>query len=217
MNDELLNGVQDEEVTVVEKNLGITPEDVTKKSFNGMAVRLSNETIKWKTDKEIYEVAELSGISISDGNITLAVGVSQELSLSPIPELANLPFVVWESSDPSVVSVDTNTGAISTLSLGTAVISAEEPETGVKASITVTVSEENEDEEPDEEPDENEDEALENTNNNEEPGGNTNNNEVPGENEGSGENTNNNEVPGENEESGENTNNNEVPGENVEP
>ena len=155
MNDELLNGVQDEEVTVVEKNLGITPEDVTKKSFNGMAVRLSNETIKWKTDKEIYEVAELSGISISGGNITLAVGVSQELSLSPIPELANLPFVVWESSDPSVVSVDTNTGAISTLSLGTAVISAEEPETGVKASITVTVSEENEDEEPDEEPDEN--------------------------------------------------------------
>ena len=44
------------ELILNEFETGITPEDITKRSHNGMAIRKENDLIAWKNDEEIYDL-----------------------------------------------------------------------------------------------------------------------------------------------------------------
>ena len=156
MNDELnFNG---NEIVIDEFNLGITPEDVLKKSYNGEAPRRSFDTIDWKTDAEIYDPEELESFEIAEGDISLQIGDSRKLSIITTPSMANTPNVVWETSDYSVATVD-STGLVITYSEGSVVITAGKPETDLSASVTITVTA-GEDTEEDTEEEDNQEEPV---------------------------------------------------------
>ena len=61
-----------------------------------------------------------------------------ELDATVAPEDASNQDLIWESSDPGIISVDEKTGVITPLKNGTAVITAWDSEKKVSASCTVT-------------------------------------------------------------------------------
>ena len=55
----------DEMINEPEVNLyetGVTPEDVLKRSHNGMALRKAYGVVPWKKDSDIYDPAKLQNI-----------------------------------------------------------------------------------------------------------------------------------------------------------
>lgn len=132
MNDEIIVNVWE---------TGVTPEDVLKRSHNGMAPRKEHDLLPWKTDAEIYNPAELTGLTASPASITLKVGGATGINITSVPEIANLPELYWESSNTEIAWVEQN-GTVHGLAEGEATITATKPESDIKATITVTVSDE---------------------------------------------------------------------------
>lgn len=125
-----------------EGNLGITPEDITRKSHNGMAIRKSYSVIPEKTDQQVYDL-KATAISFAEKKkFTVVVGGTKKLHVTVTPEDANVPDLVWESSVPEVAWVNQD-GVVYTLKLGIAKISAiSATNNSLKAEIEITVAEE---------------------------------------------------------------------------
>ena len=135
---------------VVLFNTGVTPEDVLKRSHNGMAPRKEYELIPWKEDSEIYDPAELEKIEIVNEAPSIPVGGTQRLYVKQTPEIANLPELCWESSNLEVAWVNQE-GIVYGLADGEAIITVSKPNSDFSDMVTVTVgegSEANEEVEP---------------------------------------------------------------------
>ena len=126
------------ELDLQEENLGITPEDITRKSHNGMAIRKSYETVKSKADSEIYDPAELAEFEIQEGDLKLQLGGFKQLHIKTTPEIANTPELVWESSDLGVITLNQE-GRIYAEGVGTAEVSASKPGSNLSDKISVEV------------------------------------------------------------------------------
>lgn len=82
----------------------------------------------------------VTGISLSDSNITLLKGASKTLSATIKPSNATNKAVTWSSSNENVASV--NNGVVTANSVGTAIITATTNDGGFTAQCSVTVNEE---------------------------------------------------------------------------
>ncbi len=90
----------------------------------------------------VQQFIPVRAIYICDPCGPLTVGDEFYLNTSITPENATDQSLMWESSNPSVVSVGTYTGYISAVSRGTAVITARTFNGSVSKSISLTVSKE---------------------------------------------------------------------------
>ncbi len=80
----------------------------------------------------------VTGIELSETNISLNVGETKEITIVVNPEDADNKNVLWTSSDTSVATVEN--GTIMAIGSGTATITVEATDgSGVKSTITVTV------------------------------------------------------------------------------
>jgi len=123
-------------------NLGITPEDITRKSHNGMAIRKSHSVIPEKTDQQIYDLKATAILFAEKEKFTVVVGGTKKLHVNVTPAGANVPDLVWESSVPEVTCVDQD-GVVYTLKPGVSKISATSAtNNSLRAEIEITVSEE---------------------------------------------------------------------------
>ena len=87
--------------------------------------------------KEDYPVEEIESLSFARKNVSIKIGDTAKLIVSVNPaSLASTKFT-WESSDPSVVSVDSD-GNIKGLKEGTAIITVTSPN-GKTATVKITV------------------------------------------------------------------------------
>ncbi|MCM1289808.1 MAG: endonuclease [Corallococcus sp.] len=82
-------------------------------------------------------VEPLVGLSFNSASVTLPVGQSTTLSVVKNPVNARARMT-WSSSDSTVASV-TNAGVVTAKAGGTATITATDSETGISASIKITV------------------------------------------------------------------------------
>ena len=129
MNEELVNLYE----------TGITPEDVLKRSYNGMAPRKEYEQIPWKEDEEIYDPADLVSISVvAESPITIQAGDFQKINVAQNPAIANLPELCWESSNVEVAWVNSE-GVVYATSEGSTVITVSKPASSISATVTVKV------------------------------------------------------------------------------
>ena len=127
------------ELIVNEFETGITPEDITKRSHNGMAIRKENDLIAWKDDEEIYDPADVEAIEIKEGDIFLQVGSTAGLTIVTTPAIANEPELVWESSDNSIIEVN-QSGVVFAKAEGSADIFASVPGSFTKCFVTITAT-----------------------------------------------------------------------------
>ena len=81
-------------------------------------------------------VVNLTGIKISDGDLSLNVGDTKTLSILFTPSNASDKTTTFTSSDSNIVSVD-NSGVVTAIAPGTATISASS--NGISDQINVTV------------------------------------------------------------------------------
>jgi hypothetical protein len=135
MDNEIL--INEPEVNLYET--GVTPEDVLKRSHNGMAPRKAYGVIPWKKDSEIYDPAELESIKITTPAPVLQVGGSVKLNVEQNPELANLPELCWESSDIEVAWVSSE-GIVYAVKEGNTDITVSKPASDISDVISVFVT-----------------------------------------------------------------------------
>ncbi len=90
----------------------------------------------WYEAKKI--AALVAGVSLSPENLSLQPGETAALTATVLPNTAVNRNVSWSSSDSSVASVD-QSGNVTALRSGTAVITVTTEESGFTASATVTV------------------------------------------------------------------------------
>lgn len=90
----------------------------------------------WYEAKKI--AALVAGVSLSPENLSLKPGETAALTATVLPNTAVNRNVTWSSSDSSVASVD-QSGNVTALKSGTAVITVTTEESGFTASATVTV------------------------------------------------------------------------------
>jgi len=135
MDNEIL--INEPEVNLYET--GVTPEDVLKKSHNGMAPRKAYDVVPWKKDSEIYDPAELESIKITTPAPVLLVGGSIKLNVEQTPELANLPELCWESSNLDIAWVSSE-GVVYAVSEGSVEIKVSKPASTISDSVIVLVT-----------------------------------------------------------------------------
>jgi len=132
---------------------GITPEDILKKSHNGMAPRKSYDMIPWKNDSEVYDPANLVSIKITNTTPVIQVGGFLKLDVEQTPKIANLPELCWESSNLEVAWVSSE-GIVYAVSEGQTTIKVSKPASSIVSTVIVLVTsdgkapEEPEEEEP---------------------------------------------------------------------
>jgi len=90
-----------------------------------------------------YEAKNVTGISLSPTALTLTVGMTKSLIAKLEPQNAANPRVKWVSANPGVATVSDD-GAVTAVSLGTAVITVKSVDGGYTASCEVTVKDESE-------------------------------------------------------------------------
>ncbi|MBO4894856.1 MAG: leucine-rich repeat protein [Clostridia bacterium] len=83
-------------------------------------------------------IKPVTGVSLSPAEITLASGNTAQLTCTISPSDATNKNVTWKSSKPSVATVN-STGLVTSVSEGTAVITAKSEDGGFEATCTVTV------------------------------------------------------------------------------
>lgn len=102
-----------------------------------------NDTLDQDTAYVQKSKVEIPAASVSVTNVdkiqNLKVGDKVKASSSVMPELTTVKELVWESSDKTVATVDTD-GMVTAKKAGNAVITLTEKHSGKKASVTVTVS-----------------------------------------------------------------------------
>lgn len=103
---------------------------ITAKSTDGSNVSASCD---------VNVIKLVSGILLSDTEITLNVGQSITITATVTPDLANNKNLAWESSNTSVATV-TEDGKVTAMSKGSAIISAKSSDgSNISASCTVNV------------------------------------------------------------------------------
>ena len=106
---------------------------VTITAYNG------NDTIDTCT-VEVYtdnKVINITGLKLSDTNISLYVGNSKQLKVTISPSNATNRKIIWSTSDKNIATIDNN-GIVVAKKVGTAVIKVR-TESGVEATCKVTV------------------------------------------------------------------------------
>ncbi len=102
-----------------------------------------NDTLDQDTAYVQKSKVEIPAASVSVTNVdkiqNLKVGDKVKASSSVMPELTTVKELVWESSDKTVATVDTD-GMVTAKKAGNAVITLTEKHSGKKASVAVTVS-----------------------------------------------------------------------------
>lgn len=81
----------------------------------------------------------VTGIELNPQDFHLGVGISYTLDANVLPVNADERGVIWSSSDPSIVTVDSN-GTVFGVAPGTAIISAETVDGGFVAQSTITIT-----------------------------------------------------------------------------
>lgn len=126
------------EENVNEFELGITPEDSLKRSYNGMAPRISNGLIPWEKDIKVYDPEELESIEIVKPPLSIPVGGSQRLYIKQTPEIANIPELCWESLNQDIAWVNQD-GVVYALAEGEATIMASKPGSDIYTTVKVLI------------------------------------------------------------------------------
>ncbi len=99
--------------------------------------------IKCSQGKEVetqkpVEKNKVSSVNISPSSVTLTIGVSQKLNVTISPANAEDKSLIWTTTDPSVVTVDSS-GTIKAIKKGTAIVKAKSSN-GKESSCSVTVN-----------------------------------------------------------------------------
>ncbi len=89
--------------------------------------------VSWQP--EIVYIEKLSGIELSSTEMTLDIGESTELTVSPIPDKGLLGEISWTTSDDSVATVVD--GTVTAVSAGNAVITAAADKFTAQCSVTI--------------------------------------------------------------------------------
>ena len=74
--------INDPEVNLYET--GVTPEDVLKRSHNGMAPRKAYGVVPWKKDADVYDPAKLLSIKITTPAPVLQIAYSGNYFMSKV-------------------------------------------------------------------------------------------------------------------------------------
>ena len=156
------DGSEIDSTTIISGNSMILP--APKKSdysFIGWAITADGEAeyapgaeFTPDSDTTLYAVWESASVSVTEVNLNkssmeLTVGEAEKLIATVIPTEASNKIVKWTSSNSDIASVD-QTGKVTAISEGTAVITVTSSDGGKSASCNVTVKAKNTDEEFDE-------------------------------------------------------------------
>ena len=90
-------------------------------------------------EEDEIPVGQVNGIILNRTVGRIGVGETSQLLAEVRPSNAADPSLTWESSDPSVATVDEN-GVVTGVSAGTAIITVKSNETGVSATCVITVA-----------------------------------------------------------------------------
>ena len=86
-------------------------------------------------------IIKAESVTLNTTNATIKLGYTKKLTATVLPTNATLSYVIWNSSNPDVATVDEN-GVITGIGAGTATITATAADgNGVKATCKVTVTE----------------------------------------------------------------------------
>ena len=157
-----LNGTYDIPITIEPSNAYIESKKITSSDNNvvlvddtgkvtsisegGAVITIDINNGQFKKQLRVYVSSDIemprigsgdASITINSTSNTLGVGATSSLTYTVNPSSASVGTVTWTSSDPSVVSVDSN-GTITGIKEGTAVITAS-TSSGVTGSITIQV------------------------------------------------------------------------------
>ncbi len=126
-------GSSDTEVVSVDEN------GIVKALHGGKAdVIATSSDGKFSKSCEVTVKVTLTGIVLDLNNLSLVEGETGKLNATLIPEDTTTPDYYWNSSNPSVVSVDEN-GHLKALKAGTAIITVTTRQKGFSASCQITV------------------------------------------------------------------------------
>jgi len=108
--------------------------------FNGTSI---NET-SWRIDISNLEdtspaTVSVTGISLNNTSLQLLTGTQYQLQVTVSPSNATNKECIWSSSDPSVVSVNAITGALTTHNYGSSIITAKSSDGAFEDQCTVNV------------------------------------------------------------------------------
>ena len=95
-----------------------------------------------KASCTVHVTSKLLSISINKSEVELAKGQTEQLSINYNPQnTTDSKEVTWESSNPEIATVDTNTGLVTAIENGTTTITATSAVDGVEpATCTINVS-----------------------------------------------------------------------------
>lgn len=141
------NGGSLVETFSVDKNGTITkPEDPVKENYKFAGWYYNDElydfskpvTSDMKLEARWIEIGKVSGVTLNNVELTLYIGDTSKLIATVEPEDAINKNVIWESSDSSIVSVDSE-GNVKALKKGTATITVttDDGEFTAKAQVVV--------------------------------------------------------------------------------
>jgi uncharacterized protein YjdB len=88
----------------------------------------------------VSPVIRVTDISLNKNTLSLAVGTTETLTATVLPDNAADKTVTWSSSNPSTASVNESTGIITAVAVGTTVISAVAGDKKATCNLTVTNS-----------------------------------------------------------------------------
>jgi len=86
-----------------------------------------------------YELVPVESVDITESDITIEVGNTHLFEVTVLPGNATHKALIWESSAPSVATVDAN-GTVTAVSVGSATITARATGTTIEDTCAVTVS-----------------------------------------------------------------------------
>lgn len=84
----------------------------------------------------------VEGVSLNKNALTLEIGQSEDLVESILPSDADILTCTWTSSNPTLVAVD-NSGLVTALAAGSAIVKVKTNDGGFEASCLVTVNKNN--------------------------------------------------------------------------
>ena len=123
----------DETVASVDEN-----GSVTAVNKGQTVIRAVTDEGGYTAECNVNVVIPVTGITIEDSTLTLAVSETKALKINVTPSNASNPGVTWESSDENVVTVD-DTGTVKAVGKGTATITVTTEDGGFTAECEITV------------------------------------------------------------------------------
>lgn len=123
------------EVLLTENMIDLTSFDMRKVGTQNVKITFGGYNVSYPIEVKAIPV---TSVSFNNGAINIDKGNSKVIAAKVLPENATYNKLTYESSAPQIVSVDSNTGKITAISRGDAIITATSPE-GVSASYKVVV------------------------------------------------------------------------------